>query len=399
MSESGELPLDLNKMQNMELSQYEALLATMTCRAIGFLPQMISEQQLKEKLPTMSRTYPFLNWRISSNVLQNDSTPTITLAEVEEQPKLDFLSKCFSTFQSNEFCEIFLISMTGTPHGAVLISCCHSVCDAPLMCHFLCDLLSSNSSDFPILSRPSFSELLNGVPDARQENLVANPVQIPDNPNPPPGPVFFKGICQTFSIAKILKIIKPLKIRPQVFFTAAEIYTIVNIFKLSPDFDMTSQVNINTRRFFDLHPKTPFLASTLIYLYSHITRQLVIKDLLISLQKQIDDWIPRYVKPHFKNFANGNYGLQKATTLISNMGVFECDNHDIWGAGGMYNVPEVIRPRRTFTSHICTIGDQANVTFTFLSPGCDEQFIQAFIQKMMWFFENPEVVIDLPVVD
>jgi hypothetical protein len=382
----------------MELSKFEVFLTSMTCRAIGFLPEMISEQQVKQKLSTMSRTYPLVHWRLSSNVLLDDSAPTITHAEVEEQPKLDFLSKCFSTFFSDKFCELFLISMVGTPHGAVLISCSHCVCDAPLMCHFLCDLLSSTSSDFPMLTRPSFRDLLDAVPDDQQENLVSNPVQIPVNPSPSPGPLFFKGICRSFSISKVLAICRPLGVRPQVFFTAAEIYTIVNIFKMSPDFDVTSQVNINTRKFFDLHPKAPFCASTLIYIYSHVTHQLIIKDLLINLQKQIDEWLPRYVKPHFKNFTNGEYGLQKATTLVSNMGVFECENRDIWGAGGMCHIPEAMRPVRSFTSHVCTICDQANITFTFLSPGCEEQFIKDFIAKMMWFLENPEVVIDRPVI-
>jgi hypothetical protein len=383
----------------MELTKFESLLTSVTCRAIGFLPQMISEQQLTQKLPTMARTYPFLNWRVASNVLLNDSAPTITPAEVEEQPKLDFLSTCFSTFFSDKFCEIFLISMAGTPHGAVLISCCHCVCDAPLMCHFLSDLFSSTSSDFPILTRPSFHDLLDGVPDDQQQNLVPNPVQIPINPSSSPGPLFFKGICRSFSVSNILAVFKPLGIRPQVFFTAAEIYTIVNIFKLSPEFDVTSQVNVNTRRFFDLHPKTPFCASATFYIYSHITHQLIIKDLLINLQKQIDESLPRYAKPHFKNSVNGNYGLQNAATLVSNMGVFECENRDIWGAGGMYHVLEAMRPLRTFTSHVCTIGDQANITFTFLSPGCEEQFIEDFIRKMMWFLENPEVVVHLPVFE
>jgi hypothetical protein len=383
----------------MELTTFESLLTSMTCRAIGFLHHMISEQQVNEKLTTMAPTYPFLNWRLSSNVLLSDSTPTITVAEVEEQPKLDFLSKCFSTFFSDKFCEIFLISMAGTPHGAVLISCCHCICDAPLMCHFLCDLLSPTSFDFPVLSHPSFRDLLDGVPDDHQENLVSDPVQIPAHSLPPPGPLFFKGICRSFSISKVLAVCKPLGVRPQAFFTAAEIYTIANIFKLPPDFDVTSQVNINVRRFFELHPKTPFCASTLFYIYSHITPQLIVRDLLVHLQKQINESLPRFVKPHFKNFTNGDYGLQKAATLISNMGVFECENHDIWGTGGMYQIPETMRPTRTFSSHVCTIGDQANITLTFLSPGCDDQFILDFIAKMMWFFENPDVVVDRPVIE
>jgi hypothetical protein len=383
----------------MELSPYEALLTSMTCRAIGFLPQMISEEQVRQKLLTMVRTYPFLNWRVSSNVLLDDSAPTITLAEIEEQPKLDFLSKCISTFFSDKFCELFLISMSGTPHGAILISCNHCVCDAPLMCHFMCDLLSSAARDFPLLTRPYFRELLEGVPDDHQVNLVSDPVQIPVNPSPSSAPLLFKGFCRCFSISKILRICKPLGIRPQAFFTAAEIYTIANLFKLSPDFDVTSQVNINTRRFFDLHPKTPFCASTLVYIYSHITGQLIVKDLLITLQQQINDYLPRYIKPHFKNFTRGDYGLQKPTTLVSNMGVFDSENLDIWGSGGMSDIPETMRPIRNFTSHICTICDQANVVFTFLSPGCDDQFITDFIGKMMWFLENPDAVLDRPVLD
>jgi hypothetical protein len=167
------------KMSNMELSPYEAFMASLTCRAIGFLPQMISEEQLKQKLSAMVRTYPLLNWRLSSTTLVPDSTPTITLAELEEQPKLDFLSKCFSTFSSTKFCELFLVAMAGTTQGAVIISCSHGVCDAPLMVTFICDLLSPSATDFPIVTRPCFADLLKDVPDGRQENSVPNPAEIP----------------------------------------------------------------------------------------------------------------------------------------------------------------------------------------------------------------------------
>jgi hypothetical protein len=241
--------------------------------------------------------------------------------------------------------------------------------------------------------------MLASVPEAHKENLVENPVQVPVHAVPPPGKLFFKGFCRSFSMSKILAVCKPLGIRPQAFFTAAEIRTIANIFKLSPDFDVTSQVNINTRKFFGLHPKTPILASTLVYIYSHITRQLIVKDLLLTLQKQINESVTQYVKPHFKNFTNGDFGLQKATTLTSNMGMFESDNPDIWGAGGMYTIPEQMRPLRNFTSHVCTVGDQANIVFTFLSPGCDEEFIDDFIRRMMWFFENPALAIDKTVIE
>jgi hypothetical protein len=267
------------------------------------------------------------------------------------------------------------------------------------MVTFICDLLSPSAIDFPIVTRPCFADLLKDVPDDRQENSVPNPAEIPVHATPPPGRLYFRAVCRSFSISKILAVCKPLAVRPQVFFTAAEIYTISSIFKFQPDFDVTSQVLINTRGFFGVHPKSAFLASAFVYIYSHITKDLVVKDLLLMLQADVNAKIPKFVKPHFKNCTNGDYGIQKPTTLTSNMGAFECENCDIWGAGGMTQVPETMRPLRTFTSHICSVRGHGNVNFTFVSPGCDDAFIEEFVGKTMWFFENPELAVGRLVLE
>ena len=286
--------------------------------------------------------------------------------------------------------------MKNTTRGAVLAVSCHSFCDAPLIGHFVSDLVSSKT-EFEVVPRIPASELVKDIPYKRQELKLQDCFLVPPNTERPEGELYYRGIAKSFDAEKMLKLCKSLHVRPQAFLSACDIYGIMKYFNIQPDFNILNQVSINVRKALNISPISPMIRISLVYLESHITKSTMMKELILSLQKQIDELVPNYELPHFKLCERGEFVVQRPAAMVANCGIIESENADIWVQGGMYDIPDAARMTKGFTSHACTSRGKCNIVFTILHPGCSEDFVQKYTSTVMDLLSNPEKVLDLPL--
>ncbi|KAH0793761.1 hypothetical protein GPJ56_002313 [Histomonas meleagridis] len=374
------------------------MLQGVNCKGIAFMEELVTEEYIKNKIPNISKSYPFLNWTIKGTKIYSGQPPKITCAELDECEETEFVTKCLSTFFTQEMNEIYIIKMKGTAKGAVLAVSCHCFGDAPLLGHLVSDLVSTKT-DFPEVPKLVIEDLLKGIPDKHQTLTLSDPFIIPRNKEPKPGPLFYRGIARSFDASRLVSTCKSIGIRPQAFMSACDIYTISKCFNLSPNFNILNQVSINTRRMFGISSISPMVKSSLVYLESHITNETNMKDLMQSLQKQIDLLVPNYQLPHFKLLTYNKFDIKRPAAMISNTGIIESENADIWVQGGQYTFREEERLLQSFTSHACTSRGKCNIVFTFIHPGCDNEFVNKYVEMMMNLFENPEKTIELSIFE
>ena len=377
-----------------ELTQYEQMLIGTNCRAIAFLENMVTEEYVRNKLPSISKSYPFINWKIEGNKIFSGLPPKITCSELDECEETEFVTNCLSTFFTQEMNEIFIIKMKNTNKGAVLFASNHCFCDDPLVGHFVSDLVSSKT-EFDVVERIPAEKLVENIEELHQTLKLKDPFTVPPLKEPREGRIFYRGIARSFDIQAILKVCKSIHIKPQAFLSACDIYSVKTVFDLKPDFNILNQVSINIRRALGISPISPMIKISIVYLESHITKESTMKDLMINLQQQIDELVPKYQLPHYRLTTYNKFQVQMPAGMVSNIGIIESENADIWVHGGQYQFPDVLRTIQSFTSHACTTRGKLNIVFTMLHPGCSDDFVQKYTSTFIDLLANPEKVLSL----
>ena len=381
----------------MKLTTYEQQIQSANCRAIAFLEKMVAESFVKNKISEISKSYPFINWRIENNNVYNDSLPKITYKEFDECEKTEFVTKCLTTLLPKEPTEIFIVKMKNTTKGAVMAASNHAFCDAPLIAHLVSDLVSTKTK-FHTEKKPDLNMLLKDISENHQSFKLNNPFLVPPNKEPQKGDIYYRAIAKTFEAKPLIEACKTINIKPQAFLTACDIYTIAKTFKLHSNFNILSQVSVNMRKSFGLSPIAPMLGISLIYLESAISKELTMKDLMIDLQRQIDNLISNYEKSHFKLLTQGKFDVKQPAAMISNMGIIDTQNADIWAHGGIYDLPEPYRQLQSFSSHACTSRGKFHIVYNMIHPGCTDEFVDFYTKTSMNLFTNPHQALSLKVI-
>ncbi|OHT07778.1 hypothetical protein TRFO_23883 [Tritrichomonas foetus] len=401
----------------MKLSTFEQMLSSTCVRAAVFLETIPSKEEIENRLQEFTKIYPILNSRIGDGNIYSDSKPVITetnIGDCSDLNETDFMTKVLSNIFSSCFVEFFIISRSNDKKGALLLSLCHSLCDGPIVGQMLADFVSNNNRKETVhhIPQDEVVKSLNKSEFSMQPKEYFNSSEFPQLVIPPPLPellaskekLYYRGICVDFDVKSILSVCHELKIRPQAFFSAADVYAICKSIKQTSPFSIVNQISVNTRRFVNVNPLMPTCYAAPVYVASSVDSQTTAKDFMIHIQKEVEREVPKYCIDHLIGYTKGQFPPAESQSLISNVGIIESD-YPIWIQGGMTDIPEAARAKRGFTSHLATSKskngafDAGCAVLTFLTPSCDQEFVDEMVNRISWFLKNPTEALKVKFIE
>lgn len=438
----------------MEASPFEKNLSGGTVRASAHVSNLPSKEEAASLLQEISSTYPNLNERFEDGKIYSDSKPVITESEVcfedngKNENRLDcaLMTKVMSSFFSSNNVELFLIKIqrsdsanTDKNEGVVLLSLSHAICDGALVAQILGDFVSllllkqtnspTDSYKRGIIEHKPQLEVVKDLKSnlqtseefekERKYDLITIPPPLKENADPTSGELYYKGICINFDISKIIDVCHSIKVRPQAFFTVADIFSIcgtVNEISSiqnypndpSKPFSIVSQISVNTRKQVHISPLSPACYAAPVYIMSNIDNDTNGRSLMLHVQQEINQKVEKFAVPHLKAYCEGKFPPVVNQSWASNVGIVESEV-PVWVQGGAYKIPDAARAARGFTSHVITTKSKVNqnsfpsekagcIVMTFLSPTCDDEFVSAMTKRFKWFLDNPQKAIDVKIL-
>lgn len=431
----------------MDASPFEKNLSTSNVRASAYLTDLPNKEEATSYLQEMSLTYPNLNERYENGKIYSDSKPIITESSIEFENENDkvkkqdclLMTKVLSTFFSSNNVELFLIKIKrktslNVNEGIVLLSISHVLCDGALVAQILGDfasisLLKKENKPTQFYYRPPVEhkkqlEIVKDIksnlqsPDdfekERKYDLITIPSPLKENMDPKAGNLYYKGICINFDINKIVDLCHSIKVRPQAFFTTAEIFSIsgavneISSNDSNKPFSIISQISVNTRKQINISPLSPTCYAAPVFIMSNIDREINGRYLMCHIQNEINQKVEKFSVSHLKAYCEGKFPPVANQSWTSNVGIVESEV-PVWVQGGAYSIPEAARTIRGFTSHVITSkskviqnsypSEKAGcITMTFMSPTCDDKFINAMTKRYEWFLDNPSKAADVKIL-
>lgn len=438
----------------MEASPFEKNLCAATVRASAQLSYILTKEEASSLLHEISSTYPILNERYDNGKFYSGSNPIITESELdfdgsfedENQSDCAFMTKVMSSYFSSNNVELFIIKrkrsnalFINKNQCAVLLSISHTLCDGALVAQILGDLLSLSilkhtNGSTQLYTRPKVEHIsqLEIVKDLkpglqnpedfekeRKYDLITIPQPLKENMDPnTSGPLFNKGICFNFDISKIIEVCHSIKVRPQAFLTAADIFSIhgaVNDISIKQNFlndpnkpfSIISQVSVNTRKLIHINPLSATCYAAPVFIMSNIDNEINGRSLMIHIQSEINEKVEKYSVPHLKAYCEGKFPPVANQSWASNVGIVESEI-PIYVQGGASQIPEAARNIRGFTSHAITTKSKikdafpsekaGNIVLTFMSPTCDDQFVDAMTRRFEWFLRHPSEALEVKIL-